>query len=161
MKIGLVSDTHGHVELARPAVKILREAEVQRVIHCGDIGSLAVVDLFAEWPSWFVFGNTDHDFAALREGIEARGQNCLGHYGELDWSGRRIAVLHGDDWRALRTAVTSQSFDLVCHGHTHEPFCEREGTTLVLNPGALYRAVPLSLAIVDLSALDVDFRTVA
>ncbi len=59
MRVGIVSDTHGHVELTRPAVRMFESLEVDRVLHCGDIGSTEVVELFAAWPTDFVFGNCD------------------------------------------------------------------------------------------------------
>jgi predicted phosphodiesterase len=43
----------------------------------------------------------------------------------------------------------------VCYGHTHKAEFHRVGKTLVLNPGALHRATPHSLAVVDLDTLDV------
>jgi predicted phosphodiesterase len=42
----------------------------------------------------------------------------------------------------------------VCYGHTHLAAIERLGRTLSLNPGALYRANPHSLAIVELKSLE-------
>ena len=57
MIIGIVSDTHGHVEFARPAMRMLESCQVELVIHCGDIGSPEIVELFAPWPAHFVFGN--------------------------------------------------------------------------------------------------------
>jgi hypothetical protein len=72
----------------------------------------------------------------------------------LTLGGRRIALLHSDDARAFRHACTSGQYDLVCYGHTHRAEQHREGRTLVLNPGALYRANPHSLAVVDLATLE-------
>ena len=47
----------------------------------------------------------------------------------------------------------------MCYGHTHVAAIERHGKTLALNPGALYRANPHSLAIVDLPELEATFVT--
>jgi predicted phosphodiesterase len=44
---------------------------------------------------------------------------------------------------------------LVCFGHTHVAEQQRRGATLVLNPGAVYRARRHSIAIVKLPELDV------
>ena len=43
MLIGVVSDTHGRVDFARQAVRVLEGFPVKSVIHCGDIGSVAIV----------------------------------------------------------------------------------------------------------------------
>lgn len=153
MLIGVVSDSHGHVELARQAVRMLESLQVERVLHCGDIGSTAVVDLFGAWPTDFVFGNCDDRRAELAAAIEAAGQNCHGEFGDLVIANRRVALLHSHDGRKFQHALTSGEWDLVCYGHTHVAAAERRGSTLALNPGALYRANPHSLAVVDMSDL--------
>ncbi len=140
MFIGIVSDTHGHVEFARPAVRILESFGVELVIHCGDIGSTDIVSLFRPWPTHFVFGNVDHPAAPLRVAIEAAGLTCHERFGELQAGDRRIAFLHGDDAQRLQHACQCGDYDLVCYGHTHQAEQHQEGRTLVLNPGALYRA---------------------
>ena len=153
MRLGIVSDSHGHVELTRPAVRMLESLEVERVLHCGDIGSVAVVEMFAQWPTDFVFGNCDYDHAALSQAIEVVGQTCHGAFGELQIEGRRIGLLHSDDRRLFEEVVHSGEWDLVCYGHSHIAKIERVGPTLVVNPGALYRANPHSLAVVELPEL--------
>ncbi len=139
------------------AIRRLVDEQPEVVLHCGDIGSPEVIPLFAGWPTHFVFGNVDHDRAVLRAAAEEAGQFCHGRFGEIELGDRRIALLHSDDHRAFREAIDSQNYDLVCYGHTHEHETHTEGRTVVLNPGALYRAVPHTLAMVDLGSLDVRF----
>jgi putative phosphoesterase len=159
MKIGVVSDTHGHVPYARDAVRMLESLDIELVIHCGDIGSPEIVELFAAWPTHFVFGNVD-DPRRLGGAIGAAGQTGHGRFGSLELAGRKIAFLHGDDTALLRQTSTSGKYDLVCHGHTHIARQAQEGRTLILNPGALYRATPHSIAFVELPALAATIVTV-
>jgi len=154
MRLGIVSDTHGHVEHTRGAVRMLASLEVDRVLHCGDVGSAAVVELFAPWPTDFVFGNCDADRRGLAAAIAAAGKTCHGEFGALELAGKRIALLHSDDRRRFQQTLRSGEWDLVCYGHTHVAAIEHYGPTLVLNPGALYRANPHSLAIVELPAVE-------
>lgn len=153
MRLGIVSDSHGHVELTRPAITMLDSLEVEHVLHCGDIGSAEVVEMFAPWPTDFVFGNCDYNHADLRQAIEAAGLTCHGAFGELEIEGSRIALLHSDDRRLFDDVTTSGEWDLVCYGHTHVAKIEHIGKTLVVNPGAIYRANPHSIAIVELPEL--------
>jgi len=155
MLLGIVSDTHGHVANTQRAIRLLSSLEVDQVLHCGDIGSEAIIALFSDWPTHFVFGNVDEDQTALAAAIAACGQRCHGRFGRLEFAGHRIALLHGDETSRLREAMTSGEFDLVCYGHTHQPEQHREGDTLVLNPGALYRAQPHTLAIVRLPEMEI------
>ncbi len=55
----------------------------------------------------------------------------------------------------MRETIASQNYRLVCYGHTHLREFHYEGETLVLNPGALYRANPHTIAIVELPQLAV------
>ena len=66
----------------------------------------------------------------------------------------RVGLLHGDDGALLRGAIGSGDYDMVCYGHTHVALKERHRKTLALNPGALYRAQPHSLAVVRLPELE-------
>ena len=129
---------------------MLQGLEVDRVLHCGDIGSAAIVELFAQWPTDFVFGNCDGNRGELAAAIEAAEQTCHGEFGDLEIAGRRVALLHSHDGAKFRSAVHGGAYDLVCYGHTHVATIDRHGSTLALNPGALYRANPHSFAIIDL-----------
>jgi putative phosphoesterase len=153
MRLGVVSDTHGHVELTRAAVRMLESLEVDAVLHCGDIGSIEVVELFAAWPTHFVFGNCDYDTESFAAAIKKAGQTCHGMFGDLEFEGVRVALLHSHDRRHFRETIDSGDYQLVCYGHTHVAAIDKHGKTTVVNPGAIYRAEPHSLAIVDLPAV--------
>jgi putative phosphoesterase len=160
MHLGVVSDTHGDVPRTRAAVRMLESLGVAAVIHCGDIGTAEIVSMFSCWPTHFVFGNCDHDRQTLRDDIIAARQTCHGTFGELEFLGVRIAVLHGDDGGLLERTIAFGAHDLVCHGHTHVVREERRGKTLVLNPGAIHRANPHTIAIVELPKLTVNVVTI-
>ncbi len=153
MKIGVISDTHGEVEFAQRAVRILHGQHVDMAIHCGDIGA-AVVPLLQGLKTHFVFGNID-DPDRIRQAITDPQHELHDELGTLELEGRRVAFLHGDDVRLLRHMIQSGEWDLICHGHTHSFYREFEGKTLVLNPGALSRTSRPSLAVVDLATLEV------
>jgi putative phosphoesterase len=160
MRIGVVSDTHGHVLNTLAAVRLLESLEVEQVLHCGDIGTPAIPKLLTGWPTHFVFGNCDHETDELRDAIAEAGLTCHGRLGEIELAGRKIAMIHSDDARLFRETISSGRFDLVCYGHTHEAESHREGRTLVLNPGALYRANPHTLAVVDLQNMEAQILRV-
>ncbi len=150
MRIGVVSDTHGQVDQTRPAIRMLESLEVERVLHCGDIGSPEVVELFAPWPTHFVFGNCDYDHALLANAMEDGGQHCHGTFGDLEFSGVRIALLHSHERQKFREAIDNPEYDIVCYGHTHIAACDEQEGKIVLNPGALYRANQHSIALLEL-----------
>lgn len=153
MQIGIVSDTHGHSTFAQAAAYALESFSVEHVLHCGDIGSTGIVEIFSKWPTHYVFGNTDEAQEVLRAAIEASGGTCYGSMADLELAGRRIGMTHGDDVALLTRMIRSHEYALVCSGHTHQKLARQDGPTLVLNPGALYRATQHSIAIVDLQTM--------
>jgi len=154
MRIGVISDTHAHIHNTRSAVRMLESLDVEAVLHCGDICSTEIPPLLAAWPTHFVYGNCDNDLDSLRAAIETAGLTCHALFGDFELGGRRIAQLHSHDIRLFRRVTTSGEYDLVCYGHTHVAEQHRAGRTLILNPGALYRADPHTLAIVELDTLE-------
>jgi len=161
MRLAIISDTHGYVEPTQKAIAEIRESDVDLIIHCGDIGGPHLIELFADWPTHFVFGNVDGDREAFRIAISAAGQTCHGVFGELEIAGKRIAFLHGDDRHRFEETVRAGEWDLVCYGHTHRKEMHHVGGTLVLNPGALYRARPRTFAVVEFPANDVTFVSIS
>jgi putative phosphoesterase len=159
MLLAVVSDTHGRVANTIEAVREIDRRNPDLVLHCGDIGSPAVVSLFAGRETRFVFGNVD-DASLLRRAICEAGLICDEEFGEVTLGGHRIAFLHGHDERRLHQTIASGEFDLVCHGHTHRQRWQLVGTTRVLNPGAMHRATTHSIAFVTLPDLTVEFVTV-
>jgi putative phosphoesterase len=160
MRIAVLSDTHGKLEPTLAALEQIRLRDVSAIVHCGDIGGERLIEFFSDWPAHFVFGNVDGDRDNFHQSILAAGQSSHGVFGEVTLENIRIAFLHGDDAARLRETVASGEWDLVCYGHTHKRETHKEGRTVVLNPGALYRARPRTFAIVDLPGLAIEFLTI-
>jgi putative phosphoesterase len=154
-RIGVISDTHGHVARVDQAVRLFEQQQLEAVLHCGDIGSLEIPPLFRSLPTHFVLGNVDWNTDALAESIEAIGHTLHGRFGTLKLGSRSIALLHGDETRRLQSVIQSGEWEVVCCGHSHRADCHRVGKTLVLNPGALHRALRYTVAVLDLTDLSV------
>ena len=120
MRLGVISDTHSNLTNTVRALEVLKEQNVDVLIHCGDIGSTSIVHEFHDWPTHFVFGNVDHDRALLRHAIKDAGQSCHDRFGELELNGKNIAFLHSDDRQLFEETISSGEYDLVCYGHTHK-----------------------------------------
>jgi putative phosphoesterase len=154
--VGVLSDTHGDVATTARAAEEFHGRDVQLVVHCGDIGSAEIPALLAGWPAHFVLGNVDGNSPRLRAAIAAQaGQVLHGRCGMLTVGNRRIAWLHGDDAARFRALVHCRDWDVVCYGHTHRAECRVVDGTLVVNPGAIHRGYPPSVAVIDLARLEV------
>ena len=131
MKIVVMSDTHGNVQLA---VKALRQnGKVDRLIHLGDhyrdavaiaVGTRLHVDA--------VSGNTDissEPWADREKILELDGVRILITHGDI------YKVKHGID-RLLEKAI-EEDVQAVLFGHTHIAMKQRVGNILFLNPGCI------------------------
>jgi putative phosphoesterase len=160
VKIGLLSDTHDQFFSAKDAVRLLQQAGAQHLIHCGDVGSIRILDTLVGTPAAFVFGNTDYDRDELRNYAALLDIECLGVYGVLELAGKRIAVTHGDDHRLVaRLTRPEQPIDYLLTGHTHVKHDRRVGSIRLINPGALYRAASKTVATLDLETDELVFLT--
>lgn len=165
MKIGIISDTHGQVDLALAAAREFLFRGISAVFHCGDVGSDMVLTEMAgmfhqlDIPLYAVLGNCDAhlDFRFFPGGL---GVKILGRFGEVDLAGRRIAMLHSDDEARFEAAVRSSRYDYVFFGHSHTRRDEQIESTRIVNPGAAGRGMHPSCAVLDLTDGTVSFFTI-
>ena len=156
VKIGVISDTHGNQLAAKAAINIFQALEVDRIIHCGDIGSPAVIRQLAPIPTHYVYGNTDQgSITLLQTEILSHGGFFYGDFGDVEWEGCRIAFTHGHKHHKQQKAIYSGDYDLVCLGHSHIAMFTSFGCTRVLNPGAIERTSHPSVAVVELPEINV------
>ena len=124
MRIGVISDTHGHFD---PQVAEVF-AGVDHILHAGDVGSLEVLaELRLLAPVTAVLGNVDYWEMGLRltECIELGGRKFLLHH--------IVNPRHlGDE---LRTSLAEHQPQVVVFGHSHIPSQQNLGGVLFLNPG--------------------------
>ena len=154
-KLGVISDTHGLLNETMIAVKIFQQYGVQTVIHCGDIGSDAVVRAFQDFDVHFVLGNMDREHESLQIAAEETGNLFYGWFGSIELSDKRIGFLHGH-LPQFEQEADSGRWDLLCFGHTHAASLQMRGSTLLLNPGALYNVSRPTVAVVTLPDMTVE-----
>lgn len=148
MKIGIISDTHGHEGAWQTAfAKAFHDADM--ILHAGDVlyhgprnpmkadyNPAGLVEKINSCPVPVVIakGNCDSsvDASCLELPIEAP-------YAYVVCEGLRIIVTHGD---AVMTDAEKDKLaahlkaDLFISGHIHTTVLERRGNTVFLNPGS-------------------------
>ena len=149
MLIGIVSDTHDHVTPYLVGLQRLRAMGAEYFIHCGDVGSEQILDLLAGFPTTFVWGNNDWDTLDLEAYAKQLQIHCAGRFASLTLDGKEIAVIHGDDETLKRKILAEQKHDYLLQGHTHVFKDVKIGKTRIINPGALHRANPKSVALLN------------
>ncbi|MDX1952633.1 MAG: metallophosphoesterase family protein [Verrucomicrobiota bacterium] len=139
-KVGVISDTHGHLD---PQIKDIF-AGVEHIFHAGDIGMpYLLLELEEVAPVTAVLGNTD-------EGLDFRLTELL------ELNGRKFFLHHivdpAEPDERIRGRIIRENPDVVIFGHTHKPFCENIGNTLYFNPGYAGKKrfdMPRSVAILN------------
>jgi putative phosphoesterase len=157
--IFVLSDTHDNLPAVDQAVKLIEDLRPELILHCGDFTSIEVLQRFVALPFQSVFGNCDYE-DVLQQSARNLGMHAPQHSLQCEYSGRKIFVTHGDRPNTLNQAIESQHFDYVLHGHTHIARFECIGKTWVLNPGAFHRVQKYTVALLEPSTAQVEFREI-
>jgi len=130
MKLGVLADTHDHLEALSGALRAFRRAKVQAILHAGDyVAPFALQRLLeAGLPVYGVFGNCDGERAGLTKLLPDLAPGPR----HLELGGRKICLVHV---RETLSHEDREASDIVIFGHTHEPLVTRDEGRLVLNPG--------------------------
>ena len=130
--VGLISDTHVPKRALCIPKKVLDVfANVDFVIHAGDLVELAVIDELEQTaPVLAVHGNMD----------SFEVSNALPKLNSLkifDW---KIGVIHDADGfyegGKMQDIAKENGFNVLVSGHTHVSKIKWEGKTLYINPGS-------------------------
>lgn len=118
MKIGILSDTHGHILLrTETALRLLVHQEIEAVFHCGDVGSERVLIELAthfnplDIPVYAILGNMDCYNESLERYPDDTGIYVKGYFAEVALAGKQIAMAHGHDMLRLQSAIRSEKYD--------------------------------------------------
>ena len=155
--IGIISDTHENEKAAKKAVKIFKEKNVDFVVHCGDIISPPMLEHFKGLNMKFVFGNNDGEKNGLNSKAKEFGFEEITEEKEFEYKGKMFYVYHGTIREKLEDAIKSNKYDYILTGHTHLKRDERSGETRTINPGALFRINPYTIALLDVDNDELEF----
>jgi len=135
MRIGILSDTHSKVKLAKITIDFLLQEGVEFFIHAGDIVEVAILEMLqkSNIPYVAVYGNND---AHLVQHHNSYNLVQEPHYFKL--AGTTFKLMH-------LPFYMSPDAEVVIFGHTHTFEVEFRKKTLYLNPGEVCaRSKPLS-----------------
>lgn len=138
MKIGILSDSHDHLDNIHKAAQLFRERGVDQVLHAGDIISPPMVLALEGLKVQAVCGNNDGEVRGLTATFAKIGGKLEEDVLEVDTPEGKIAVYHGTYRAILDALIHSGKYLAVISGHTHKPVNRKEGTTKILNPGTAH-----------------------
>ena len=155
--LGIISDTHENEEATKKAVRIFKDKNVEFAAHCGDIISPPMLEHFKGLKMKFVFGNNDGERNGLIAKCNELGLEEIKDELEFEYKGKKFYVYHGTKKEKLDAAIKSNKYNYVLTGHTHIKKDEKTGNTRVINPGALFRAYPCTIALLDAEKDKLEF----
>lgn len=132
MIVGIISDTHDHLDNLRKALNLFQSKGVEHIIHAGDFCSPFTWRVLKDFKGGFtgIFGNNDGERVLLKKLYQDRIYTQPYKFTLFD---RKIVVMHEPD--VVEDLAKSQSFHMVVYGHTHEPVIKTVENTLIINPG--------------------------
>ena len=152
-----MSDTHENEKAIKKAIEILKSKNPDFVVHCGDIISPPMLEHFKGLKMKFVYGNNDGERDGLNSRAKEFGFDAVTDEKEFEYKGKKFYVYHGTKKEKLDAAIKSNKYDYILIGHTHIKRDERIGKTRVINPGALFRIYPYTIALLDVEKDKLEF----
>jgi putative phosphoesterase len=138
MKIGIISDSHDHFENIRRSIEIFKDKKVDYVIHLGDFVNPGSIKLFQGIKLVGIFGNNDGDKFRLIAAFNEISGELKGDFYEFQEGALKFACYHGTEPQIKDALITSQKYDVVLFGHTHQCENKAHGKTIALNPGTAH-----------------------
>jgi putative phosphoesterase len=155
MIVGIISDTHDHLDNLKKAIEIFNIRNVEHIIHAGDFTSPFTWRIIKHFSGGFtgIFGNNDGERVLLKKLYQDR---IYTQPYKFNLHGRKIVIMHEPD--VIDALAESGHFDLVVYGHTHEPEIRKVKDALIINPGEIcgWLYGKPTAAIVNLEIMDAE-----
>ncbi len=145
MLIAIMSDSHDHYENFEKAIKIANEKGCEKLLFAGDlIAPGNGIELISKFNGdvIMIIGNNDAELLGLMNNINKYTNVTLArdpdggnvYEGEID----NIKIFMHHYPRMAELALSSQEFDICICGHSHEYRLENNGSSQLINPGAIH-----------------------
>ncbi len=157
--IGIMSDSHDNCDAIRQAVCLFNELKCRIVVHAGDfVAPFAAKELESlKGLVKAVYGNCDGEKKGLEETFSSIGTIREAPFC-FSYLGVEFLVTHTHF--SLNSYIRSGKYDVIIYGHTHKPLIQREGRTLVINPGETggWLSGKGTVVLLDSETLEVEIR---
>ncbi len=140
MKVAVLSDIHDNIWNLEKALNQIKKLKITAAILCGDYCAPTTCKMatISFKKAYCVWGNVDGDKARITKEIYKNKIDhviLLGEFGEIEIDNKKIAVTHYPD--IGRSLASSDLYDAVFFGHTHQAEKSKHDKTLLLNPGSV------------------------
>jgi len=160
MKLGLISDIHGHINALTTALKLLADLGAEQILCLGDMvqpdtDSIPVLNIIRHNDILTVFGNHEQDVINQQSMQPTLDEDTLTFLTDLPFSrtvsleGKIIYMTHASPWdesrglyfrhpQSYQRAAAQTKADIVLVGHTHAAGHVQFDKTHFYNPGAVW-----------------------
>lgn len=163
MRIAVIADIHDNLANLKTCLTWCRDNEIEKIICAGDITNLETITFLAgNFPGeiFVALGNADnYKVADLKT-----WKNIIysGEIGFHEIANLKIAVCHEPEKIKEANETGQDAPDFIFYGHTHKPWIEKDGQTIIANPGTLGGVFyPATFAILETTNKHLELKRLA
>lgn len=138
MRLAVISDIHDNLVNLKKGLDWFKTNGIEKIICAGDITNLETINFLAGnflGEIFIVKGNVDnYENSDLKS---FSNLNYLGEIGFINIAGLNIGLCHEPEKIKKLKNLSEDIPDFIFYGHTHKPWLEKSGETIIANPGTL------------------------
>ncbi|MFA5155116.1 MAG: YfcE family phosphodiesterase [Patescibacteria group bacterium] len=135
MLIAIISDIHDNLPNLDRCLAWCQKRRIKTVLFCGDTTNLETAHYLARYPGEIFMVSGNEEFYESEDLSGFPSVHHLGKSGTVSLGGRSIGLVHDPRQIAARLKNSPTPPDYLFYGHTHKPWLEKRGPTVVANPG--------------------------
>lgn len=138
MKVAIISDIHDNMSNLDKFINWSNFNKISKIICCGDICSSNTLKHLAhkfKGEIFLVLGNGD--FYEKKDYLSCKNIKYYDLVGTFKIGDLSFLFSHYEKEVSKLLKVDQDNFDFAFYGHSHKPWLEKKGKTLVANPGNL------------------------
>ncbi len=137
MLLAIISDLHDNLVNLKQCLDWCLKNSIEKIICCGDIGNQETIFYLSANFSGEIFlveGNAETYKTKVLSPLS--NIKFFGLLGKLELGNLKIGFCHKEK-DVPKLLTNNQQFDFIFYGHSHKPWLEKMGRTILANPGNL------------------------
>ena len=163
MLIAIISDVHDNIANLKKCLGWCQEHKIEKIIQLGDMTNLdSVAYLATNFPGEIFMISGNIELYHVAELTKYKNILYSGKIGLREIGGLNIGFCHESKNinKVLKLASVAPNF--IFYGHTHKPWLEHDGPTIIANPGNVSGTFhQATFAILDTATKKLDLKIIA
>ncbi len=137
MHLAIISDLHDNLINLKQCLDWCKESKIQKIICCGDVGNQeTILYLSANFSGEIFLVEGNAETYQLEDLKPLTNIKFFGLLGKIETENLNIGFCHKEkDIPGL--LIDNSQLDFIFYGHSHKPWLEKMGKTMMANPGNL------------------------